>query len=219
MSNLLFAFSGIDGAGKSTQIELACQQLREAKKKYVYLWTRGGNTPGVAFLKSALRKLSPVRLPPPGRSSERDRLLAKPRVQTLWIYLAILELYWIYGIYIRWQLMIGRIVLCDRYLEDTLIDFTIMFPKRDVGAWFFWRGLKTIAPSPRASFFLKIPLDTSFERCNSKFEPFPDTEEEKVKRYELYLSHFNDLDYVVIDGTRSASILSREIVGVIDGEK
>jgi len=44
---MLIAFSGIDGAGKSTQLEFLQNYFAGMQRKAVYLWTRGGYTPGI----------------------------------------------------------------------------------------------------------------------------------------------------------------------------
>lgn len=214
----LISFSGIDGAGKSTQIGRISEEYLNANKKFVYLWTRGGNTPGVTWLKSVIRKISPVRLPPPGRSAGRTKLLAKPKVQTLWLVGAILELYWIYGVFVRWQILMRRTVFCDRYVLDTLIDFTVLFPNIKVETWILWKGLVAISPKPSASFFFEIPLEASFTRCQEKYEPFPDTDEEKRLRYALYTSYFTEDKVTVLDGMDSEDAIASKILGVIDGQ-
>lgn len=213
----LFSFSGIDGAGKSTQIERVRDKLKCSNRRVIYLWTRGGNTPGVTLLKSLARKISPVQLPPPGRSDERTKILKRPTIQILWLVAAMLELYWIYGVFVRWHIFQGRIVLCDRYITDTLIDFKVMFPNHMIESWRLWRGLVAITPKPSASFLLRIPLETSLERCKRKYEPFPDTDEERLVRFHLYASHFSEDQTTIIDGSRSADSISESILRIIDG--
>ena len=53
-------------------------------------------------------------------------------IQYIWIYAAILDLLRIYAFAIRWNLLIGKKVICDRYIWDTLIDFKIMFPELEM---------------------------------------------------------------------------------------
>ena len=52
LKNRFFALSGIDGSGKSTQIELIRDYFKRDGKKVIYLWTRGGSTPGINALKN-----------------------------------------------------------------------------------------------------------------------------------------------------------------------
>ena len=55
MSNNLISISGIDGSGKSTQLNLLKKYYEKNGHKVIYLWSRGGSTPGINKLKSFLR--------------------------------------------------------------------------------------------------------------------------------------------------------------------
>ena len=59
----LIVFSGVDGAGKSTQIELLEIELGEQGRSFVRCWARGGYTPLFTFCKRLLRRASGTRLP------------------------------------------------------------------------------------------------------------------------------------------------------------
>ena len=126
------------------------------------------------------------KLPPSGNSSQREQLLGRSWVQSIWLTLAILDLVWIYGMRVRIWLGQGKVVICDRYLWDTLIDFKILFPHVDVEKWSLWKLLVWVTPRPAVQCLLMIPLDLSEKRCAQKFEPFPDTPERRRRRYTLY---------------------------------
>ena len=55
MTPLLISFSGPDGSGKTTQIELLKTQLEAMGHKPIIFWTRLGNTPGFELAKKILR--------------------------------------------------------------------------------------------------------------------------------------------------------------------
>lgn len=186
MRGKLFAFSGIDGAGKSTQIEFFQNWLNEKKVPNVYLWSRGGNTPGANFIKNASRKLSLGKLPKSGHSSDRNRLLKNQNIQKYWLLLGMIDLIRIYGFWIRWQQFLGRTVVCDRYIDDTFIDFKVLFPNQNFENWKIWKMLIYLAPTPNKKCFLDIPIEISHKRCMEKYEPFPDTEEQRKRRYSHY---------------------------------
>jgi hypothetical protein len=100
---LLIAFSGNDGAGKSTQIELADRFLSERGYRVKRFWSRGGYTPGFVALKSAIRKVSGRRvLPAAGRSKDRQKKLQVPRVRKAWLRMATLDLLVTYALMLRW---------------------------------------------------------------------------------------------------------------------
>jgi len=198
---LHIALSGIDGAGKSTQLELLQSQYQHQGKSVIYLWTRGGNTPGVEGLKAFSRKLLGKKLPPSGHSKKRDEMLGRAWVQYAWLVLAMLDLMWIYAICVRWWLWQGKVVICDRYLWDTLIDFKIMFPDLSVENWPLWKILVWATPKPELQCLLMIPLELSEKRCAQKYEPFPDTPKRRARRYDLYMEVSSLNHWKVLDST------------------
>ena len=82
-------------------------------------------------------------------------------IQKLWLFIGIIDLIRIYGINIRIHLLLGKSVICDRFLWDTLIDFKIMFPKIEVDRWIVWKILVLLTPTPHKSILLTIPEDVS----------------------------------------------------------
>ncbi len=199
-SKKLLAFSGLDGAGKSTQIELLEKYLRKRGEKPVYLWTRGGYTSGFNALKSFLRKSAKGAVPPSGRTQEREKALGRPAVRRIWLGLAILDLMRVYGLQIRFWKMTGKTVICDRYLEDTAIDFSLNFPGEPFEKSILWRLLTKITPEPDITFTLLVPVAESLKRSVQKNEPFPDSPEvlaERLSRYEKLAEKYS---WLVLDG-------------------
>ena len=186
MVQKFIALSGIDGAGKSTQLELLKAHLENRGDDVIYLWTRGGNTPGTNAVKALLRKFAGKKLPPSGHSEKRDLMLSNGLTQRLWLTLAIFDLLRIYGFCIRWWLFLGKSVVCDRYLWDSLIDFKVMFPGINIEQWLLWKILVRLTPVPDKPVLLMIPSQMSADRCAQKYDPFPDTPERRILRYDLY---------------------------------
>ena len=188
MSNI-YAFSGLDGAGKSTQIDLLKEYLEKSEHKVLIFWGRGGYTPGMELLKKILRKSNAPIIPKEGgKTSEREEKLKSSFTRKVWLYLAVLDLFLYYGIYMRYKRLIGYSIILDRYLVDTEIDFRLNFPKEKVTSWFIWRMLNKIAPSPDFHFLLTIPVEESLRRSKLKNEPFPDTPEVLSFRLKKYTS-------------------------------
>jgi len=210
------AFSGIDGAGKSTQIEILFKALRENDTNPLYLWTRGGYTGPFNAIKAGLRRLFGKKLPPSGRSEERDRAFKNPFVRNLWLSLAIIDLIFVYGIYIRIYLISGRIIIADRYLWDTWIDFRLNFPKVGIDQWPLWRVLKALTPKPDVGFLLLIPVEESLRRSGLKNEPFPDSEDVLRQRLALYYELPVTHKLHTIDCLQPIDVIRDEIMGEVE---
>lgn len=208
---LLITFSGLDGAGKSTQIEWLKNDLQQRGYVTRIVWARGGYTPGMEGLKRLARRLLRRKLPPSGHSAQRTQTFSKSWVRRLWLSLAILDLTWLYSVRLRWWKWRGQAVICDRYVWDTLIDFRLNFPHEGVERWWLWRLLMRSVPKPDAAFVILIPVEESLRRSDLKGEPFRDSAEVLNKRLEQYQRLFQDAPWRVLNGCQAKSELANEI--------
>ena len=125
---MIIVFSGTDGSGKSTQIEMISNYLESNQYKIKVVWGRGGYTPLFSSLKKILRVLLTKKIPQAGISQSRDKMLKRKSISKTWLTIAILDLFLFYGLYVRILSLFGFVVICDRYIEDTEIDFRRNFP-------------------------------------------------------------------------------------------
>ena len=200
----MIAFSGLDGAGKSTQIELLKAYYEKNGYKVKYFWSRGGYTPGIEGVKSILRKSNSNKIPSnKGASKERDRSFSNPIIRRMWLSLAILDLVFFYGVYLRFKTYTGVKVICDRYIYDTSIDFRLNFPQEDVDKWWLWKWMVFTAMKPKKHFVMTISIKESLRRSKLKKEPFPDSEETLKTRLKNYLKFVNNSSHVIhINGAK-----------------
>lgn len=202
----------MDGAGKSTQIEFLAEWLRAQGRPTDVIWSRGGYTPILQWLKKVVRRVSGGKvLPAAGPSAERTQRLQHGWVRRMWLRLAIADLALLYGVWIRWRIALGNTVVADRYLADTQLDFELNFPQEQVERWRSWRWLCRLAPRPRLAFLMVISLEEALTRSAAKSEPFPDPPEQMAFRRNRYVSWSDDPAWYLLDGAESREALAEEI--------
>ena len=214
---MIITISGLDGAGKSTQINRLTTRLVTDGRKVKYVWARGGYTPGFEFIKKCLRGLPGLKLAPRGHSVVREKQLRNPLIQKVWLIVAIFDLILLWGLYVRILSFLNISVFCDRYLNDTLLDFKQNFPAVDVEELFLWKWLKYITPQADCAFIFWVPVDISIERSLEKGEPFPDKEEVLEWRLGFYMDEFLfPLDiYFRVDGREEISKVTDKLYELI----
>jgi len=210
----MIAFSGLDGAGKSTQIDLVAKKYKSLGSKSIILWARGGYTPGMKFIKN-LFKISKQTSKKDShkRVNSREKSFSNPTIRNIWLTLSIIDLILLYGFYIRIKELFGVKIICDRYTYDTLLDFKLNFPLEKVEKWILWKLLLIVSVKPKKHFVITIPVLESQHRSKLKNEPFPDSKEVLQSRLNKYLKYVStDKDVIHIDGTNEIDVLHSKII-------
>jgi len=211
----LLTFSGLDGAGKSTQIELLRGRLRARGLETTVVWVRGGYTPIFSRLKGLARRAGGRHVPPPGPGERRSEAFGRPWLRRAWLVAALLDLMWLLAVRVRILRGRGRIVLCDRYLVDTLIDLRLNFPMEPVERWWLWRAVERLAPRPDAAFVLLVPVAESERRSDLKGEPFRDSREVLSARLAHYRALAPRSHCTILDGSQPAAEIAATIAAAI----
>ena len=206
----MIAFSGIDCGGKSTQIDLISQYMKDHKIRHRILWSRGGYTPCLEAMKTLIR--SDKSSDEHGRQAEqyRAQVHANPKKRKLLLWLSILDLGLYYGIWFRLVELFGFTILADRYFWDSYIDFKLKYPEFDFEQWCVWRFAKAIYKKPEHSIIYTIPAEVSMYRSTLKDEPWPETREERAARIDCYMEQVGLGRWQhVIDATASIEEVER----------
>ena len=106
---------------------------------------------------------------------------------------------------IRIESLLGKVVICDRYLGDTFIDFSLNFSNHNFEKMWLWKLIVATSPKPNIGFLFILPVEESIYRSKLKNEPFPDSKEVLEQRLKIYgaTRFFNDKNWVKIDGLYS----------------
>jgi dTMP kinase len=102
-------------------------------------------------------------------------------------------------------------VLCDRYVEDTLLDFRRKFSQEHVDDWLLWRLMVKLSARPDYRILLLVTPVESVRRSVLKNEPFPDSIETLAWRYDQYREMARTGEWLVIDCSQPFSIVRETI--------
>ena len=214
----VFALSGVDCAGKTTQRRLLMEALRSWGYEPVPLWARAGYSPGLRAIMRALRSLTGKKRPArhgvsaqPSRYPRRRANLVNPVTRWLWVTAALLDLLWLYGVRIRRWKARGRVVVCDRYLLDAMVDFRVNFPADRVEDRLLVRLLRRCSVRPDAAFCLLIPAEKSLERGRRKSRFHWETLEVLEQRRKEYEALCNELATQILDGEGETGAIAHSI--------
>ena len=198
----MYTFSGIDSSGKTTQIELLKRYFDEHGIEYYYKWGKGRATPFVLWLKEVFRR--DKKMNAEEKKEYRVKVYQSKRKKFLLLTASIVDLWWFWGVTYRRLDRKHQMLICDRYVWDTYIDFRIEFSEFNVDRWLIWKIAKWLAPKPDHSFMFIISAEESFRRDNEKGDPDRDELDRKIFKVEKYkeLIAQNKWD-TVVDGMKT----------------
>lgn len=207
-NSALFAFSGVDGSGKTRQAQSLRDVIELSELRGQVTWARLGATPRMRKLSrlwsrehQGQQALKPFSKDEEGKDlheSIRD-FLDKPgqpstsRSDSLpgmvWAALAGAD-FALWLLQIRWKLMRGEIVIADRYLCDLDVELTEKLPSRKRFRESMLFGMSRLAPRPLFGFLFDIDADEAAGRAAPDSGLFDAGEavrlyREKAQKYEL----------------------------------
>lgn len=212
---MLITFSGIDCAGKSTQIERLSDALESRGERVVRFWYRPGYSPELDALRKFVRRLRPGALPTTNDPQARARVFQRRGVKTSWVRIAEADTLLQLAGKVRWWRSRGRAVICDRWISDALIDLRLRFSEENPAT--LLPKLIPLCPEPDHQFLLMLGREEMLRRMAVKQEPFPDAPEVRDRRFALYESLSTSGRLSVVDCERSIEAVHRDILGRVLG--
>jgi thymidylate kinase len=203
----LICILGIDGSGKSTQAAALAESLQEQDVDAVHAWARWKP---ILMLPARLLGRGIIRGKGVSPDDYRDftdskRAVLRGRLQaSLWKNFALLEHSCQAFIKVRVPMLMGKTVVADRYVFDTLIDLAVNLgvPPDDL----LNEPLLRLFPRPNLSILLDLSPKVGADR---KGDGTP--EEYLAERRDLYLQLSSALGMEQIDADRSPAEIHAEI--------
>lgn len=211
----LITISGADCAGKSTQIARIVAEL-ESTGPVTVLWYRPGYSQELDALRRLVRRASPGTLPPPGRSARRYQVFRKGWMRRLWLSVAVLDTVVQLAIKLRWKRRGQTWVVCDRYVGDTVIDLSLRFPDLVRPDGWLATALWVVCPKSAHALLLMIPEGEQLRRIELKQEPFPDPEDVRRRRAEMYRELAAGGRVEIIDAAQPVDAVFRDIAAHLE---
>lgn len=213
-AKMLVSFSGIDSAGKTTQIKLLEDYCENSGIKTKRIWGKARGTPGVLFLKRILRRDN--KMTQEEKLEYRAEVFQNKSKKTFLLVASLLDLLWFFGIYYRIANLFHRIVILDRYVWDTYIEVKTEFTGIDFEKWILWKLVVAVSPKPRVSFLFVIPPEESIRRDIQKEDLTVDSLELKKEKIAFYMELKEKKKWTnVMDGMKTIDSLHKEVLVVL----
>jgi thymidylate kinase len=170
---LLVSVSGIDGSGKSMQAEQLRAAFETCDVRVRCVWARGASSRGVGAVLRAGKSVLGAReraerdVPTPDtiaqtprseaqRFNERQRRLRNPFARWVFSLVYAVDLKLTYVIKVRFLLMTGSVVICDRYVYDALVDFALFTGTDAARPPFALNVMRALVPRPQVAVLLDV---------------------------------------------------------------
>jgi len=131
LKKLTLCFIGIDGSGKTTHVMALLRRLNALGLRSEFAYMRGVGFTFFSFPFILLSKILGYEINPDGSSTAMQRHFAfrfrNTVIADLWSFLRLVDV--VFLITIRRSLSKARIIVCDRYIYDAIVDLSTILQR------------------------------------------------------------------------------------------
>lgn len=158
---ILVALGGVDGSGKTVQAARLADVMTTCDIRARVMWSRGASSPLVSMLMKAGKRLRGVSRTAKDAGEaekyvERRALLRRPFDRFVFSIMFATDLAWTHCVRVRLSMLTGKVVICDRYVIDALVDFAMFAGTEADKPPRALRLLAACAPRPTVSAILDV---------------------------------------------------------------
>ncbi len=201
----LISISGVDGSGKTTQIDLLEKRLNNRNARPIKIWSRWRPISSLPLL-AMMRRLGYSKTHATSSIGFVETRLSNAGViSSLWCFLTQLDNLMKTGVKVGAPLILGRTVVCDRYTLDLIVEGMADLHDPPTRRRLGYR-LLSLLPRPDAAFLIEIDPKVAYKR-----KPDMPTVSHFVERAKLYHEMADRLRVQRIDGALPLETVNDEI--------
>ena len=199
----IVAVSGLDGSGKTKYLSMLKGHFKESEIISTIKWHRTGSLPLTQFVLKVVRGKRDKRISNQENSEKMKVLPKNSTTVIIWEWLNFIDLLIFYFIKIQLPQKMGKVILCDRYILDDIVDFESC-RKINNNNRFLYKIIMRFFPKPDLYFFVNIPIEIIKNRAKEKII------ENIEKNYVVYQELTKQIGIEIIDNSQPFDIASQK---------